>query len=49
MKKTKKNRIKRIVIFFPVDFNPIDTNDMLDVHKYLIKKAWYKIFHSIIT
>ena len=24
--------------FFSVDFNPIDTNDVLDMHKYLMKK-----------
>ena len=24
--------------FFPVDFNPIETNDILDIHKYLMKK-----------
>ena len=32
----KKNRIKRNYIFFPVDFNPIDTNDILDIHIYLL-------------
>ena len=35
----RKNRIKRnCKIFFSVDFNPIDTNDILDSHKYLMKK-----------
>ena len=24
--------------FFSVDFNPIDTNDILDIHKYLMKR-----------
>ena len=24
---------------FLVDFNPIDTNDILDIHKYLMKKT----------
>ena len=23
---------------FSIDFNPIDTNDILDMHKYLIQK-----------
>ena len=32
----KKNRIKRNYIFFPVHFNPIDTNDILDIHIYLL-------------
>ena len=35
----KKNRIKGNVKFFSVDFNPIDTNDILDLHKYLMKRT----------
>ena len=35
----KKNRIKRGCNFFSVDFNLIDTNDTLDVHKYLMKRT----------
>ena len=42
-KKKKKNRIKGIVKFFSVDYNPIDTNDILDIHKHLMKGTWYKI------
>ena len=34
----KKTRFKRSVKFFSVDYNPIDTNDSLDIHKYLMKK-----------
>ena len=30
----KKTRLKGVVIFFSVDFNPIDTNNILDSHKY---------------
>ena len=33
----KKNRIKRRCKIFSVVFNPIDTNDILDTHKYLMK------------
>ena len=34
--------------FFSVDFNPIDTSDVLDIYKYLMKVAWYKkMFKSI--
>ena len=33
-----KNRIKRSCKNFFVDFNPIDTNDILYIHKYLRKK-----------
>ena len=36
--KKKKNRIKRNCNFFSVDFNPIDTNEILDIHKYLMKE-----------
>ena len=35
----KENKIKRTCKFFSVDFNPIDTNDMLDIHNYLIKRT----------
>ena len=35
----KKNKIKRIVKFFSVDFNPIDNNDFLDIRKYLMKRT----------
>ena len=34
----KKARLKGIVRFFSVDFNAIDTNDILDIDKYLIKE-----------
>ena len=32
-----KMGLKGVVKFFSVDFNPIDTNDILDIHKYLMK------------
>ena len=32
----KKARLKESVNFFSVDFNPIDTNDFLDIHKHSI-------------
>ena len=34
----KKTGLKASVHFSSVDFNPIDTNDILDIHKYLTKK-----------
>ena len=37
--KVKKTRLKGVLKFFSVDFNPIDTNDILDIHKYLMKKT----------
>ena len=30
--------LKGVVKFFSVDFNPIDNNDILDIHKYLEKR-----------
>ena len=33
----KKNRMKRKCKFFSVDFNPFNANDILDMHKYLMK------------
>ena len=37
MKKKKKTGLKGSVKFFSVDFNPIDTNDILDINRYLMK------------
>ena len=38
-KKTKKKKtgLKGVVKFLLVDFNPSDTNDILDIHKYLMR------------
>ena len=33
----KKTGSKGIVNFFSVDFNPIDTDEILDIHRYLMK------------
>ena len=40
MKKKKKqtNWIKGSVKFFSVDFNPIHINDILDIHRCLMKR-----------
>ena len=32
-----KTRLKRIVRFFPVGFNPVDTDNISDIHRYLMK------------
>ena len=34
--------------FFFVDFNPIDTNDILSIQKYLMKRMWYKTVFKLI-
>ena len=39
----KNTGLKEIAEFFSVDFDPIDTNDILDIYRYLIKVKWYKI------
>ena len=39
----KKPELKGVVKGFSVDYNAIDTNDILDIHRYLVKKTWYKI------
>ena len=35
----KKTRLKGTVNFFSVYFNPIDTNNVLDIHRYLMKET----------
>ena len=40
--------LKGVVKFFYVDFNPIDNNKILDIHKYLMKKTWFKIMFGLI-
>ena len=35
----KKTGLKGVVTFFSDDFNPIDNNDILDIHKYLMKRT----------
>ena len=35
----KKNRIKANCKFFLVDLSPVDTNDILDIHKNLMKET----------
>ena len=44
----KKTGLKGAVNFSSVDFNPIDTNDIWDMHKYLMKRTWYKIMFGLI-
>ena len=45
----KKNRIKRKCnFFFSADFNRIDTNNILDIHKHLMKGTRFKIMSRLI-
>ena len=34
-----KTGLKAVVKFSSVDFDPIDTNDILNIHKYLMKRT----------
>ena len=34
--------------FFSVDFNPIDINDILNMHKNLMKRVWHEIMFELI-
>ena len=45
---SKKTEWKGVVDFFSVDFNPIDINDVLHIHKYLMKRTCYKIMFGLI-
>ena len=47
-KQKKKTGLKGAVELFSVDFNRIDTNDIFDIHKYLMKRIWYKIMFGLI-
>ena len=44
----KETELKGVANFLFVDFNPIDTNDILNIHKYLIKGTWHKIMFELI-
>ena len=35
----KRTRLKGIIKFLSVDFNPIDINDILYLHGYIMKKC----------
>ena len=35
----KKTGLSEIVRFSSVDFNPIDTNNILDIYKYLMRRT----------
>ena len=47
-KKKKKTGLKGSVKDFSADYNPIGTNDILDIHRYPMKKRQYKIIFGII-
>ena len=44
----EKKDLKEIVKFFSFDYNAIGTNDILDIHRCLMKKTQYKTMFGII-
>ena len=44
----KNTILKGSMNFFSVDFNPIYTNDILDIHRYLKRRKQYKIMFGLI-
>ena len=44
----KGTGLKGTVKFFSVDFNPIDTNDILYIHQYLMERTSYSIMFGLI-
>ena len=40
----EKTELKGSVKDFSVDYNAIDTSHMLNIQRYLMKEAWYKMF-----
>ena len=44
----EKAGLKRIENFCFIEFNATDTNNILDIHKYLMKRKLYKTVFGII-
>ena len=44
----KKLGLGEVLKLSSVDFNPIDTNNILDIHNYLIKRTWYNTVFGLI-
>ena len=46
--KWKKIRLNGYVYEFSVNCNITDTSNITDIHKYLMKKIWYKTLFGLI-
>ena len=44
----KKTELNEYVCEFSVDYNIIDASNITNIHKYLMKKTWYKIMFGLI-
>ena len=45
----KKTRLKRVVNLFSADFNQIDNNEILDIHRWILFWLIKKIFIGLLT
>ena len=45
----EKTRLKRVVNLFSADFNPIDNNEILDIHRWIMFWLIKKIFIGLLT
>ena len=43
----EKTGLKGSIKVFPVDYNPIDINDIIDIHRHLMKKTYIKCLHLL--
>ena len=46
--KMTKTESKGVINFFSVDFNCVNTNDILDIHRYLIKRKRHKLIFGLV-
>ena len=44
----EKVGLQETVKFFSVDFNSIDSNDIFDINRYLMKRTWHKTMFGLI-
>ena len=44
----KRSGLKGIINFFSVDFNSIDTNNILDILKCLLKRTCYETMFGLV-
>ena len=47
-KRNKTKQYYKELHFCSVNFNPNDNNDILDIHRYLMKVKWYKIMFQLL-
>ena len=45
----KKTGLRGAIELFLFDYNAIDTNNILDINRYLMKETWYIMMFGIIT